>query len=100
MKAHGDGGLAEMRQHLTDDIIAFGAFPFNSSGQRKFGFLSWVGPSVSALKKGKVSLQKAGVYNAFEGVVADIQAMNKDDLEDAAILGQLRKTIKSGDVSL
>ncbi len=107
LRAQGEGGLAGLRGHLAAEPAAasqilFGAFPFSlSDGQRRWSFVTWVGPSVSALKKGKVALQKQGVYNAFEGVHADagIVGGGVADMEDAAVAATLKKALGKGDVS-
>ena len=56
----GEGGFSEMAAALRDDEIAFGVCACTSGGQRKHFFLTWAGPAVSAIKKGRVSMQKGG----------------------------------------
>ena len=46
---------------------------------KKYAFIAWCGPSVGALKKGRVSLQKQGVYNIFEGIIGDVGIINNND---------------------
>jgi hypothetical protein len=104
VRGAGEGGLATLKQTLLAEgmagSIAFAGFPFRADGGVRFAFVTWVGPSVSALKKGKVSLQKAGVYNAFDGVVADVGIVGSaDDLEEAAVGAALKKAIGKGDIS-
>jgi hypothetical protein len=75
--AHGEeGGLEALKTHLTDDTITWVIFSFipgypYGEGSKKLAFLTCVGQTVSVMKRGKVALQKSGVYNTFEGVAAD-----------------------------
>jgi hypothetical protein len=89
-KAAGSGGYAELLPHLKDDEIAFAACGMEmvstlkarrhtwqtwvegchapparlapQNGQQKHFFLTYAGPNVSAIKKGKLSLQKSGAF--------------------------------------
>jgi hypothetical protein len=100
----GDDGLAGLRAAMTaaDGAVVFGAFPFSCDGaSRKWAFVTWVGPAVSALKKGRVALQKAAVYNAFEGVVADIGIVSSaDELGDAVVVAAVRKATGKADAAV
>jgi len=97
--AQGAGGLAGLRAHLADDAVTWAAFAFSpgapyGDGSRKFAFAACVGPSVGAMKKGKVALQKAGVMNALDGVSADAGVFQgAAELTDAAVLAELRRNM-------
>jgi hypothetical protein len=59
---------------------------------RKFFFFTVVGSGVAGMKKARVAMHKAGVYNAFAGVVADVFAAGGvDDFDAATVLAKLRK---------
>ena len=54
----------------SDDERIYGYVRFETgdemSRRAKFAFITWIGPSVSPLKKGKVSTDKAFVKNIFK----------------------------------
>ena len=71
-----EGGLEALKTNLADDTITWVVFSFipgypYGEGSKKLAFLTCVGQNVSVMKRGKVALQKSGVYNTFEGVAAD-----------------------------
>jgi hypothetical protein len=61
----GEGGITEMKEHLKDDKPQFGYVRVVSgdseSKRTKFVFVSWAGEKVGALKRAKMSVQKADV---------------------------------------
>ena len=69
LAATGEGGYSEAHAALLErpGDIAFVICAFAAAGQRKAFFLTWVGPSVSPLKRGKVSLQKNGASRSSAG---------------------------------
>jgi len=70
-------------------------------GHRKFFFFTVIGGGVGGMKKARVAMHKAGVYNQFEGVVADVYAAAPEEFtEEAAVLAKLRKDTGAADVSL
>ena len=90
------GGLGALRAHLADDAVTWAAFSFEAGfpygeGSRKCAFLVCVGPSVGAMKKGKVALQKAGVMNALDGIAQDVGVFQgAAEATDEAVLAKLR----------
>lgn len=50
-------------------------------GRVRFWFLSWVGPGVSAMKRGRVGMQRGAARNAFEvrGVGAPVDLLGSPD---------------------
>jgi hypothetical protein len=69
-------------------------------GKPKYFFLTWVGPSVSVLAKGRVSMQKSGVYNLLGYSVAEVYAVDREAIDEAAILASLSKSFKGSTVTL
>ncbi|XP_032232708.1 coactosin-like protein isoform X2 [Nematostella vectensis] len=51
------------------------------SRRAKFAFITWVGPSVSPLKKAKVSTDKAFVKQVLQNFAVEIQADDKSELQ-------------------
>lgn len=92
--AGGAGGWRACAASLADDAIVYGCFSFAAGEQHRVAFFSWVGPSVSPLKRGKVPLQRGAVYAAFEGVCADLSlAGERELLEPAAVAAQLARLL-------
>lgn len=100
LKSSGCGGWTVCAETLGDGDITFGVFDFTSGGQRRLAFFSWVGPNVSPLKKGKVPLQRGGVYASFPGLVADLSLVEREDAEAAAVRAKLAKSLRSDDIAL
>ena len=98
--AHGyEGGLTALRGHLADDAVSWCAFAFApgypyGEGSIKFAFLTCVGSAVSAMKRGKVALQKAGCQVALEGTSAEAGVFQgSSEVTDAAVLAELRRNM-------
>ncbi|RYG51251.1 hypothetical protein EON66_10955 [archaeon] len=68
---------------------------------RKFCFITHIGCRVSAMTKGKASMHKAAVYNAFEGVAADVSIMADDEAPPTpeALLAMLTSSLRGAKVS-
>ena len=103
--AHSDvGGLSSLRSHLADDSVTYAAFAFSpgypyGEGTRKMAFVTVVGPAVGAIKRGKVALQKSGVYNIFEGIAADVGIFQSAaEATDEAILAELRRNMPKAEL--
>jgi hypothetical protein len=69
-------------------------------GQHKAFFVCWVGPAVSPLKRGRVSLQKGAVYNACDGVVAELYITEREAAVPGEVAAKLGKAIGAADVRL
>jgi len=97
----GRGGLKELAPELDDNKILFAglkvigvdAQPNLTSSRNKFVFITWQGQKVNALTKAKVSIQKDAVYGLCNGVTAQVNATDSDDLTPKSIGGIL---IRSG----
>lgn len=61
---------------------------------RKCAFLTWVGPGVAGMKRARVAMHKAGVYKAFEGLVADVAINDAADDTLAVVLAKLAADAK------
>lgn len=96
----GSGGLGALREHFAENAVSFGVFAFvpgypYGEGTRKFAFLVCVGAAVNAMKRGKVPLQKNGVYEAFNGGIAADAGIyqGEEEASDAAVLEELRRNM-------
>ena len=98
--ATGAGGFAELAAHLGDADVAFAGCGFAAGTLCKQFFLAWVGPAVGGMKKAKVSLQKQAVYNAFDGVSADVFAGSREELAPAVLAAAIAKAVRLPDVTL
>lgn len=87
----GAGGLAELRPLLDDAVVSFVGLSFVADGRQRFAFCIWVGPSVGAVARGRVSLLKGAAAAAFEGTCVELNWASRDDTIDAAVLDALRK---------
>jgi len=56
----------------SNSRVLYGSFPFRNKGLLRFAFFSFIGNEVGGMARGRVSLQRAGVYAAFDGVTADL----------------------------
>jgi len=57
----------------------------------KFALITWVGPTVGALNRAKMSTDKMVVKNVIKNFAIEIQATEPEDLEESSILDALRK---------
>jgi hypothetical protein len=97
----GSGGLNELIPHLDPSKVLFAglkvigvdAQPNLTSSRNKFVFITWSGSKVNAITKAKVSIQQQVVYALCNGVTANVQASDADDLTPKHIGGIL---IRSG----
>jgi hypothetical protein len=98
------GGLPALRAHLAEDavtwaVLAFSPGPPHGEGSRRYAALTCVGPSVGAMKRGKVALQKAGVYGALEGVGADAGVFQgAGEVSEEAVLAELRRSLPKAEL--
>mmetsp|Transcript_1495 Transcript_1495/g.3519 ORF Transcript_1495/g.3519 Transcript_1495/m.3519 type:complete len:166 (+) Transcript_1495:158-655(+) len=90
----GCGGLEELKSHLSDDAVAFGAFRVigvddrstTTSRRPKFVFITWLGPNVSVLKKARVSIQRAQVMKVFDGIQIAYDIPDRDSFTKEEII--------------
>eukprot|EP01134_Creolimax_fragrantissima_P000946 CFRG0946T1 len=61
------------------------------SKRAKFALITWIGDNVSALKKAKVSIQKAEVKSVVKSFAAEILANDKGDASFKVVEDVLRK---------
>lgn len=54
-------------------------------------FLYWTGESVGGMQKGRASLHKQGVINFFDGIVGEISATSREDLNPSLVSENISK---------
>ncbi|KAK4053212.1 hypothetical protein OIO90_003986 [Microbotryomycetes sp. JL221] len=92
----GNGGLDELKQHLSDDRASFGyakiTYANDKESQReKFIFITWIGSNVKVMRKAKLSVHKADVQNVLRIFSIEVPANSLNDLDEGPIVTRLRK---------
>eukprot|EP00929_Paragymnodinium_shiwhaense_P097575 TRINITY_DN59213_c0_g4_i1.p1 TRINITY_DN59213_c0_g4~~TRINITY_DN59213_c0_g4_i1.p1 ORF type:complete len:2408 (-),score=722.48 TRINITY_DN59213_c0_g4_i1:73-7296(-) len=90
----GYGGLDEMKDWLKDDMVLFGVIRFSFGEVVKHVFVHWVGPSLSAVKRGRWNAKCGGAENlGHKSVILTMrrEAHCKEDLEVAELVSEIRR---------
>lgn len=90
----GDGGFDELVTNLNDSIISYGVFKCLVAGSPKFFHLFFVGPDVSAMKKGKGSMNKNAIFQLIEAHGEVQCASGKESFTREFLLEELAKTTR------
>ena len=99
-----EGGLAALRGHLADDAVSWAVLAFSpgfpyGEGSVKLASLTCVGTAVGAMKKGKVALQKQGVFAALGGLAQDVGVFQgAAEATDEAVLAELRRNMPKAEL--
>ncbi|KJE91758.1 hypothetical protein CAOG_08639 [Capsaspora owczarzaki ATCC 30864] len=102
---YGDGNLIstaatgteydEFLTHFTDDERVYGFLRLETgdelSKRAKFAFVAWIGEDVGALKKAKVSTDKAIVKSVVASFAAEILTSERSDLRYDTIFARVKK---------
>jgi len=101
VKATGTGGLPELRSQLEQsaDQVLFGGikvYGIDSRGstesrRTKLIALTWIGGSVSVLKKAKVSVQRNEVQSITKGMACSLDTSDVNDLTSTNVAALLLK---------
>jgi hypothetical protein len=99
--AAGDGGYGALAEQLQDDQIMFGAFMFRRDGHKAYCFISWIGPAISTVRRGRAASATLEVAHFLEqlegGFQAQLHAMEAADLQLDSVVEHLKDSTK-GDV--
>eukprot|EP00051_Salpingoeca_urceolata_P026511 m.477610 g.477610 ORF g.477610 m.477610 type:complete len:143 (+) comp20883_c0_seq1:78-506(+) len=86
-------GYDEFLQHYSDDERVYGFVRLETgdelSKRAKFALITWVGPSVSPLKKAKVSTDKAFVKKIIQSYAKEILADTPEEIAYDTVLEQV-----------
>ncbi|KAG8775286.1 hypothetical protein FRB91_011450 [Serendipita sp. 411] len=96
LTATGNGGLEELKEHLSDDNASFAyvrvAYSNDRESQReKFVLVVWIGENVKVMRKAKISVHSADVKTVLRTFSIEVAAKDKDDLKEEPIVVRLRK---------
>jgi len=96
IKFHSSGeDYKELLSQLSDDERMFGYVRMEvgdeMSKRAKFALITWVGASVSAIKKAKLSTDKAMVKNIFKSFAIEVMTDEMDDLSEESIKLSIKK---------
>ncbi|KAI8898330.1 hypothetical protein BC833DRAFT_590190 [Globomyces pollinis-pini] len=94
----GNGGLAEFKTKLKDDQAYFGYVRMvvgndELSQRSKFLLVSWCGPSVKVMRRGKLSVHIADVKGVIKSFAVEISASSVDELKEAQVTLLLQKAM-------
>jgi len=92
----GSGGLAELRDALTDSKASFGyarvTYSNDKESQReKFILVVWIGSGCKVMRKAKISVHTGNVKEVLRVYSIEVAARERDDLKADPIIVRLRK---------
>ena len=91
LRAQG-AGYGALRTHLAaadGSAALFGVLPYSAGGQARHAFFCYLPPALAGMARGRVSLQRAAVYAACQGVVGDVTL--EEDLAPEAVQALLAR---------
>jgi len=92
LKSRGVGWAAALAA-VSDSDVSYILAPVAVGAATRYIFVSHCGAAVAGMKRARVSLQRAGVYAAFPGLVASVEAAERSDLEAVAVADKVRRAI-------
>lgn len=96
----GEGGFADLVAKLPDDGIRYGVCNYTSGGRRRTFFLSWIGEGVAGMARARAGMHRQGVLNAFEGIVGDVHATDRDEVSEDNVKAALAAAVGSSEIEL
>jgi len=96
LKLHqvGSGGLAEMKSHLSDDVVMYGLLRtterIDDSVTIKFVHLDWRGENIHRMQRAKLATHSGAVKALFHPFHVDIQASQDDEFTEAIVEKRIR----------
>ncbi|KAJ8944937.1 hypothetical protein NQ318_013085 [Aromia moschata] len=83
--------FGKFKEQFTEDERAFGYIRIQTgdemSKRQKFVFITWVGSSVSVLKRAKMSTDKAVVKNLISNFAVELQIENPSEIDVGTLRG-------------
>jgi len=94
--AKGSGGASELKNHLKDDIVAYGLVrkedKIDDSVTVKFAFIMWLGESVNRMLKARVGVHKGTLQTYIGQFHVDFTISSKDEISDEIIQVKIQET--------
>jgi len=93
--ASGNGGVDDLVNHLTPDLIAYVFIRIidiiEGIKTVKFAFITFIGPDVSIMKKAKVSTNKGGVTALFNPSHVSLEISTTNEISDEKLLSTIQE---------
>jgi len=92
--ASGSGGVDDLVNHLSSDLIAYIFIRvidiIEGIKTVKFGFITFIGPDVSIMKKAKVATNKGGVTALFTPAHVTLEIASSHEISDEILLNTIQ----------
>lgn len=92
--ASGSGGLSEMKQHLKDDVVAYGLLRkleiIDATEAVKFCFVDWRGENINRMQRANLGVHSGAVKQIFHPYHVDIQPTNTNEITDELIMQKIK----------
>lgn len=87
--ASGTGNVAELKEHLKDDIVCYGLVRkidrIDESDTIKFCFVQWIGEGINRLLRARLGTHKGAVNDFFSPFHVDLTATELNEIDDEII---------------
>jgi hypothetical protein len=92
--ASGNGGLAEMKAQLKDDIVGYGLIRMleiiDSTEAVKFCFVDWRGENINRMQRANLGIHSGAVQQLFHPYHVDIQPTNQGEITQELIMQKIK----------
>lgn len=95
LKARGVGWAAAV-EAMRDDEVSYLLAPATVGAATRYIFVSYCGPAVGGMRRARVAMQRSGVYGAFAGLVASVEATERAELDAASVAEKVRRAVGAG----
>ncbi|KAJ2354491.1 hypothetical protein IWW50_003685 [Coemansia erecta] len=92
----GEGGIDQLKEHLSDEEAAFGYIRVTMSNDEhsqrtKYVLISWIGSRVSYMRRARLSVQKSDVTKVLRYFSIEVPATELSEVDAKDIDVQLKK---------
>lgn len=92
----GSGGVAEMSQHLKDDIVGYGLVrkvdQIDMTAHSKFCFVNFVGDNINRMLRARLGTHQGAVRAFFAPFHVDISPEKSSEISDEIVLKLIKST--------
>jgi len=92
--ASGSGGLAEMRTHFKDDVVAYGIIrvteKIDDTVAVKFCFVDWRGENINRMQRANLGIHSGDVTALLRPYHVDVQCTDQSEITDAIIMQKVK----------